>query len=68
MTTQITPTPTADGVCFKSTSGKLEPRTFIGRLDSQARLRCEGIAEQCISWREREGGSVVEVRLSEVVR
>jgi hypothetical protein len=56
---------TASGVCFKGTSGNLYPQTFVGRLDSQARSRCQGIAEECIPRRDREDGSVVEVRLSE---
>lgn len=56
------------GVCFRGKSGNLYPNTFVGRLDSQARSACEGKAEACVCRSEREGGSVVEVRLSEVVK
>jgi hypothetical protein len=62
------PTATADGVCFKGTDGKLYPRTFVDRIDSQARSACEGKAESVVRRVEREGGEVVEVRLSEVAR
>jgi len=52
-----------DGVCFLDSEGRLQLRTTVWRLDSEARGRCLDTARESLRFDKFHGGKVVQVRL-----